>query len=265
MSTAHTRVIRTLLLLVSLGPVSADMHAQTSLLDRILERGEIRIGTTGDYRPFTYLNPETGHYEGMDIDAAHMLGEALGVRVRFVATTWSNLSQDTMHDRFDLAMGGVTRTLERQKILALTDPYLTIGKSPLIRKADRDRFTGLQDIDRSGIRIGVNRGGTNESFVRANITQARIVLFENNLDVQPAVAAGDVDVMFTDNVEAVIYARKYPELHALRPDEPLTREDLGYMTVRNDQPFVNWLNLWLYQLRQKGTLDALAHKWIGAF
>jgi ABC-type amino acid transport substrate-binding protein len=49
------------------------------------------------------------------------------------------------------------------------------------------------------------------------------------------------------------------------PDEPLTREDIGYMTVRDDQPFMNWLNLWLYQMQQKGTLDALRSKWIGAF
>jgi len=265
MSDSRTRGIRTLLLLVFLVTVPAGTHAQTSLLDRILERGEIRIGTTGDYKPFTYLNPETGSYEGMDIDAAHMLGEALGVRVRFVPTTWSNLSEDTLNDRFDLAMGGITRTLERQKILALTDPYVTFGKSPLIRMADRARFKGLQDIDRPGVRIGANYGGTNEAFVRANIRQATIVMFENNLDVQPAVAAGDVDVMFTDNVEAVIYARQNPALYALSPGEPLTREDTGYMTVRDDQPFMNWLNLWLYQLRQKGTLDALRSKWIGAF
>ena len=265
MTTHRIRTFQAVLLFLCASTASADLHAQTSLLDRILERGEIRIGTTGDYKPFTYLNPETGGYEGMDIDAAHMLGEALGVRVRFVTTTWSNLSDDALNDRFDLAMGGITRTLKRQRILALTDPYVTIGKSPLIRKSDKDRFRSLQDIDAPGVRIGANYGGTNEAFVRASITQATIVMFENNLDVQPAVASGDVDVMFTDNVEAVIYARQNPALYAVNPDEPLTREDIGYMTVRNDQPFINWLNLWLYQLRQKGTLDELRGKWIGAF
>lgn len=265
MSIYRIRTSLTILLILCVYTASADVHAQDSLLDRIPERGEIRIGTTGDYKPFTYLNPETGTYEGMDIDAAHLLGEALGVGVRFVPTTWSNLSEDTLNDRFDLAMGGITRTLKRQKDLALTDPYVTIGKSPLIRKADRGRFKSLQDIDRPGVRIGANFGGTNEAYVRANIRQATIVMFENNLDVQPAVASGDVDVMFTDNVEAVIYARQNPLLYALAPDKPLTREDLGYMTVRDDQPFINYLNLWLYQMRQKGTLDELRSKWIGAY
>ena len=265
MATNRIRTSLSILLFLSVQMVSVNVYAQTSLLDRILERGEIRIGTTGDYKPFTYLNPETGDYEGLDIDAARLLGEALGVRVRFVPTTWSNLSDDTRNGRFDLAMGGITRTLERQKTLALTGPYVTIGKSPLIRKADRDRFTGMEAIDRSGVRIGANYGGTNEAFVRANIKRAEIVMFENNLDVQPAVAAGVVDVMFTDNVEAVIYARQNPVLYAVNPDEPLTREDIGYMTVRDDQPFVNWLNLWLYQMEQKGMMDELRGKWIGAY
>ncbi len=265
MKTFHIRAIPTLFLIVCLGAVPAHVHAQTSLLDRIQERGEIRVGTTGDYKPFTYLNPETGTYEGMDIDAAQLLGEALGVTVRFVSTTWSNLSDDTLNNRFDLAMGGITRTLKRQKDLALTDPYVTIGKSPLIRKADRERYRSLQDIDKPGVRIGANFGGTNEAYVRANIRQATIVMFENNLDVQPAVASGKVDVMFTDNVEAVIYARQNPVLYALDPDKPLTREDLGYMTVRDDQSFINFLNLWLYQMKQKGTLDELRGKWIGEY
>jgi len=265
MTNPRIRIFLSFLLFLGVYAASANIHAQTSLLDRILERGEVRIGTTGDYKPFTYLNPETGMYEGMDIDAAHLLGEALGVTVTFVSTTWSTLSDDTLNDRYDLAMGGITRTLERQMILGLTDPYVTIGKSPLIRKADRERFKGLTDIDQPGVKIGANYGGTNEAFVRANIRQATIVMFQDNLDVQPAVASGEVDVMFTDNVEAVIYARLNPVLYALSPDQPLTREDIGYMTVRDDQPFMNWLNLWLYQMEQKGTLDALRSKWIGTF
>ena len=53
-----------------------------SRLDEITERGYIRVGTTGDYKPFSYLNPATNQYEGHDIDAAKKLGEALGVEVR---------------------------------------------------------------------------------------------------------------------------------------------------------------------------------------
>ena len=72
---------------------------------------------TGDYKPFTYLNPATKEYEGYDVDAMEELGKDLGVEVRYVNTTWSNMMKDLQADKFDIAVGGVTRNTARQKRL----------------------------------------------------------------------------------------------------------------------------------------------------
>ena len=88
-----------------------------SQLDEIIERGYIRVGMTGDYKPFTYLNPATKEYEGYDVDAMEELGKDLGVEVRYVNTTWSNMMKDLQADKFDIAVGGVTRNTARQKRL----------------------------------------------------------------------------------------------------------------------------------------------------
>ncbi len=237
--------------------------AQESRLDVILSRGEIRIGTTGDFKPFTYLAPETGQYEGLDIAAATYLGQSLGVHVRFVPTTWSELTSGILQNRYDVAMGGITRTLERQKIVGLTDPYFTVGKVMLIRKADRGQFQTLDDIDRSSVTIGVNPGGTNEAFVRNRLIKATIQVIEDNLQVPGRVAAGDVDVMITDNVEAVLAARRDSTLFAVNPDMPFTRDDFAYMTLRDDPVLLNWLNLWVDQMKRDGSYGRLREIWIG--
>ncbi|MDT7696609.1 MAG: cyclohexadienyl dehydratase, partial [Pseudonocardiales bacterium] len=41
-----------------------------SALDLIPQRGELRVCSTGDYRPFTYRDPATGQFSGIDIDMA---------------------------------------------------------------------------------------------------------------------------------------------------------------------------------------------------
>ena len=210
-----------------------------SHLDTILERGEIVVGTTGDYRPFSYRRPD-GTFEGFDIDAARRLAAALGVDVRFVATSWPTLLDGLREGRYDIAMSGITRTLERQTVVSMSDPYFSIGKSPLVRAADRERFPNLEAIDRPGIRIGVNPGGTNETFVRRTIERAEIVVIEDNLSIPEAVAAGRVDVMLTDNVEAVLVASRDPRLVAVSPDDPLTHDELSYMLPRDDDAFLNW-------------------------
>jgi cyclohexadienyl dehydratase len=259
---------RLVLLATSLGAASilavpGPAVAQRSALDAVRERGVVLVGTTGDYRPFSFLDPRTGEYEGFDIDAARHLGEALGVEVRFVATTWPSLIDGILEGRYDIAMSGITRTLARVGSVGLTDPYASLGKTALVRTADRDRFTSLAEIDRAGVTIGVNPGGTNEAFVRTTLHHATVVVIDRNLAIPDAIAAGDVDVMITDNVEAVLVARERPVLHAVSPDQPYTREDVGYMVRRDDQAFLNWLNLWLFQMRSTGALARLEARWLG--
>src|SRR5213595_1089303 len=85
---------------------------QSPTLDRIRAAGVLRVGTTGDYTPFSLLRAD-GSYEGADIDMAHDLAEKLGVGLEFVATVWVDLLDDFLADRFDIAMGGVTVTPAR--------------------------------------------------------------------------------------------------------------------------------------------------------
>ena len=236
--------------------------ADKSRLDVILERGHILVGTTGDYKPFSYLNPETGKYEGHDIDAAMQLAKALGVEARFVPTTWKTLVNGILENKYDIAMCGITRSLSRQKQVGLTDAYITVGKSPLIRKADEKKFKTLADIDQAGIKIGVNPGGTNEKFVQAHIKKASIVVIPKNLAIPDKIANGEIDVMITDNVEAMLVAGKRPELFAVSPNETLTKDDFGYMIPRDDCAFLNWLNLWVHQMHEKGEFAKLKAQWI---
>lgn len=137
-----------------------------SRLDAIIERGYILIGTPGDYKPFTYLNPTTGQYEGYDIDAMKEFAKSLGVEARFVQTSWSTLMDDLLANKFDIAVGGVTRNTDRQKQAYLSQGYIQFGKAPLIRAEDKDKYKTIEDINKPGVRIGVNPGEpTKNSFV----------------------------------------------------------------------------------------------------
>jgi len=99
--------------------MTATVHAQQapapSRLDDIIKRGTQRVGMTGDYLPFTSLDKATSKFRGFDVDMAEALGDALGVKVEYVPTAWPQLMKDFEADNFDIAMGGVSITLDRQK------------------------------------------------------------------------------------------------------------------------------------------------------
>ena len=256
----HVGAASLLLLVLALG---ATAQAQTiSRLDLMVQRGTLRVGTTGDFKPFSYLNPATNEYEGHDIDAAKLLAESLGVKVEFVKTTWPTLLKDLQDNTYDVAMCGITRNLVRQRAAALTHPYINVGKSPLIRTADRQRFRTLADIDQAGVKIGVNPGGTNERFVRANIKNASVVVIERNLSIPEKIVAGEVDVMITDNVEAMIVSKADPRLYAVDPDNTYTKDDFGYLLPRDDSAWLNYVNLWMELMKLKGEFARLHQKWI---
>lgn len=184
--------------------------AGPSSLARITASGVLRVGTTGDYAPFS-LERE-GALAGADIELAESLARALGVTPVFVRTSWGGLLEDLRADKFDLALGGVSVTPARAAVAAFSMPYSSGGKTILSRCEDAKRYRSLAAVDRREVRVIVNPGGTNEQFVREHLHRARIVLFQDNRDVFGEILAHRADVMITDDVEVALQTHRHPEL-----------------------------------------------------
>lgn len=80
----------------------AGIRVEAGHLDDISARGTIRIGTTGDYIPMSYLNPQTGEYEGIDAELSQLIANSLGVKIQYVPTTWPTLATDMQAGKFDI-------------------------------------------------------------------------------------------------------------------------------------------------------------------
>src|SRR6202021_2234993 len=174
--------------------VTASAQAQQdSRLDEILKRGTLRVGMTGDYLPFGYFDPATSKFRGFDVDMAEALGKALGVGGEYVHPAWPQLTKDFEADKFDVAMGGGSITLDRQKKGMFSTPIMREGKTPIARCADKGKFETLADIDKPSTRVIVNPGGTNERFARANIRKPEIRIYSNNVTIFDEIAKRTAD------------------------------------------------------------------------
>ena len=233
-----------------------------SRLDRIVASGTLRVGTTGDYKPFTYKDPETGRFSGFDIEQAEDLAKALGVEVAFVQTAWPSLARDFEADRFDIAMGGVSVTLDRQRRGYFSAPYLREGKTPITTCANVSKFQTLQDIDRPGVHVVVNPGGTNERFARANLKRAEIAVFPDNTRIFEEIAAGRADLMMTDSSETRFQQKQHPGvLCAVHPDRPFDFAEKAYWLQR-DTALKQFVDAWLHIRIETGAHKAALAKWL---
>lgn len=241
---------------------SGGSAAKESAFRKIVERGVIRVGTTGDFYPFSLRDTKTNGYRGYDIEVAEQLAKDLGVKLEFVQTSWPGLVAGMVSDKYDIGLGGITMTLDRMKSVSFSDTFVSLGLVPLIRKEDAGKFKRWEDLDREGVTIAVELGTSSELIARATFTKAKIIA------VEPPTARSYQEVL-TRRADAGIndiltYRRaveNYPTLALVAPERPVGALHNGIMLPQGDQVLLNWLNAWVATRKETGFFDELNTKW----
>ena len=231
-------------------------------IQEIKNRGFIIVGTTGDYRPMSYYNPEKRTYEGFDITLAEDLAKFLGVKIKFVSTSWPTLMSDTMSGKFDIALSGITITASRKKHAFMSKSYLRNGKTVLCRLEDKDKYTSIEKINKPNVKVMENPGGLNEKFARDNLSNALLIIYDINAEIPNLIADGKADVMITDTIEANFYCQKDKRLIAPIVEHPFTNEKIGALIPKDNKALLKYVNKFLKQEYKSGRLQELTKRYI---
>jgi len=124
-------------------------------LAQILQRGTVRVCSTGDYRPFTFRDPQ-GNWSGLDIEMAHDMAARLGVQLDVVPTTWAHLVDD-LDNKCDVAMGGI---LGRS---GLDTRHIGL-RERCLRQCFNVGFYGFEYIDYYEITVAIYTGGSAANY-----------------------------------------------------------------------------------------------------
>jgi cyclohexadienyl dehydratase len=242
---------------------AAAQSPSSDRLQQILDRGTLRVGTTMDTPVFSMRDPASGQLAGFDMDALETLAPALGVKIEYVKMTFGSMLADLAADKFDIAMSGMGRTLERARVATFSKPYMRYGKLLMIRSADRERFRSLADLDRPGIKIAYNRGGLNDRFANTKFKQATPTGFDSNELATADLLAGKVDAQVSDSTAAIYMSRQNSRLAAMSPENLFHPVYVAILLRREDQSLLNYINIWIDQIEMDGTLGRIRAKWLG--
>jgi polar amino acid transport system substrate-binding protein len=155
------------------------------LLAEICTNGEIRVSTDPAYPPASELNPETGEYEGFDIDVATEIANRLGVDIAWETPDWEVLTAGSWNDRWDMSVGSMTPTNDRQEVLNFTQPYAYVPAVVVVHEDNTTISDPATDLD--GKRIGVCADCTYQFFLEKSL---EISGFEFDFVVDDATVAG---------------------------------------------------------------------------
>ncbi len=239
----------------------ASIPAYAATVDDVIKAGVLRVCTPGDYRPFSFALPD-GTYEGLDIDLMQSLAASLAVKVDYVKTTWANMLPDFVARKCDIAVGGISVTLERQKQVSFSTAYMVNGKTPLVRCADVKRFQTVADIDKPDVKVIANPGGSNERFARANFKTAKLTIHTDNLGIFGEILKGNADVFVTESAETLVQQRINPGLCGVNPDKPLQYGEMAYILRRGDGITKEYVDQWLHLIKANGEYQRIVGRWL---
>jgi ABC-type amino acid transport substrate-binding protein len=228
----------------------------------IIERGTLLIGTTGDYRPLSFCEPDDTYW-GFGIEVGREIASGLGVETAFVKTSWPTLTADVLAEpqTFDLAIGGITITDTRRETMLMSEGYLANGKTILCRAEERDRYKSLTDIDKPEVRVMVNPGGLNEKFAHENLTHATIIVHPKNEEIPALIAEGEADVMITEITEAPYYVQTDSRLAAPLLNKPFSHGEIGVLMRKGQEDLLQMVNNTIRRMKSDGTLRRLHEKY----
>ncbi|WP_227999703.1 transporter substrate-binding domain-containing protein [Nocardia australiensis] len=223
---------------------------------------ELRVCTPGDYPPYS-VTDGAGEYRGIDIELIRGFADLMRRPVAFVPVTWATLATDFASKQCDVAVGGISDLPARRTFADFSISYGTDGKTPITRRANGADYSTIEQINQPDVRVIANRGGTNETFARANFPDAQLTLWPDNLTLFDELEQGRADVFVTDAVEGRYRVREHPGLQVMHPQSPFDSFQKVLLLRKNAPALAALVNAWLVAQLATGGVDRAFAEWIG--
>jgi len=242
------------------GNGSMTSASNSPVIDRILQRGEIIVGTAGSMPPLN-MTTKDGKVIGLEPDMAQTIAIALGVKLRLETMPFSELLPALEDGKIDMIISGMTITAKRNMSVAFVGPYMKSGKAFLTKIntiALADNTTVLNSPD---TKLAALKGSTSQLFVETvlfNTTLVPVMDYDEGVDM---VLRDEVHALVADYPICVISVVRYPDKGLMSVNTPLTYEPLGIAIPANDPHLVNWMENYLNSLMGSGAFKELEKRW----
>jgi polar amino acid transport system substrate-binding protein len=241
-------------------PAPAPAPSASPVLDRILSRGELKVGMSGDMPPLNMLNKED-KIIGLDADLAAMVADAMGVKLNVQKIAFAGLLPALESGSIDMIISNMTMTPGRNLKVAFVGPYFTSGKGFLTKNTTLTQAKNFADINSPKFTFVALKGSTSEAVTRAGAPQAKLVAVGTENEGVQMVINGQADGMIADFPICVVAAYRNQGSGLVPVVAPLTYEPIGIAVPKGDPQLLNWLENFVNSIEKAGYMKDLAAKW----
>ncbi|MFC5831809.1 glutamate ABC transporter substrate-binding protein [Nonomuraea insulae] len=230
--------------LVSLLPAGCGEAAafpESSTMARIRARGVLTVGIKFDQPMFGYKDPASGRITGFDAEMARLVAKDLTGserNIRFVETVSRERENFISQGVVDLVIATYSITPAREQRVSFTAPYYYAGQDLLVRTGDS---TINEVSDLAGKTVCTATGSTSVERLRQQVPKAHLEIVDAYSICVPALVAGRVDAVSTDNTILLGLLAQHPDTLRL-VGKPFGREPYGMGIRKQDTVFRDYLN-----------------------
>ncbi len=230
-----------------------------SVLERIHATRTLRVCLSQSDGGISYRDPRTGQPRGLDVDLAAAFASDLGTQLVMIDTRFDTFADDLLANRCDIAMLAIAATASRRETLRFSKPYLTSGIVGVASRASEVVRTWA-DIDRPGVRIGVQRGSQVEPRLRETLKHATIVVLDAGRNREDELQSGRIDVL----IGGLPYAHRLLEnaewARLVAPPRPFAPLPYAYAVRPGDDAWLHTVDAFITRIQHDGRLAAAARR-----
>lgn len=253
-------MLRKLISLIILLALATATPASARTLDEIIKDGTIRIGVNPNFPPMSSFGM-TNQLEGFDIDVGNVIAESLGVDAEFVTTETAQRVPFLVSNRIDIALGAMTRTPERAKLISYTLPLHSEAMGVIT--TDKIDVSNWQELDREDITLVNMRGNLSVNILKERLPKPKVLLVDGNADTIRAIAQGRADAL-VENVDFFLkFTNNYRNVNWRVLDDPIFIAYCGIGVAKGNYDLRDFLNILLFDLHSSGYVNDTWQKWYG--
>jgi polar amino acid transport system substrate-binding protein len=245
------------------------------MLKQVKDAGVLRVSTDPAYPPQSFQT-NSGEFKGFDIDVAEEIAKRMGVEVEWQTPSWDVITAGNWNGRWDLSVGSMTPTPDRQKVLHFSPAYYYVPAAAAVHDSNTDITDPETDLD--GKRIGVCGACTYEAYLEGAleipgeyeyvVDDPQIKTYDTDSSAIQDLALGDGARL--DAVMSSLYTLKEAQKSGTPikvVGDPLFYEPLAAAVDKeapaDPKPFVDEVSKIIKEMHEDGTLTELSEKWYG--
>lgn len=243
--------------------IKINQQAHNALPKSIQDSGVLRVGAVANEPPFIFV--KNGKLQGLDIDMMGGLAKALGVKIQLYRTSFEGMIPGLKANRFDVIMGDLTDTTEREKAVDFVN-YIQRAQTILVRKGEKHNFSKIMDL--CGYTVAGAKGGLSvvimqqlsDICLKHGLKPVSVQSYPSDAEVFLSLNTGRSDALPMPYATAAYFVEQNPEQYQLTDDmfykgykgaailknQPklLTALKEGFQTVISDPAYNNILDYW---------------------